>query len=95
MSLSDVSNKQATINYPAEIPEHLELADDEFVSEILLLAAAKWFELGRLTSTQAAQLAGLSRLAFIRRLEQIAAPGLDLQDEIIDAEIDAVEDLAG
>ena len=29
------------------------------------------------------------------RLEQIAAPGLDLQGEIIDAEIEAVEDLAG
>ena len=95
MSLSDVPIKQAIISYPAAIPEHLSLADDEFVSEILLLAAAKWFELGRLTSVQAAQLAGLSRLAFIQRLEQVGAPGLDLQDEIIDAEIEAVEDLAG
>ena len=95
MSLSDVPIKQATLSYPSEIPESLGLSDDEFVSEILLLAAAKWFELGRLTSAQAAQLAGLSRLEFIRRLEQIAAPGLDLQDEIIDAEIEAVEDLAG
>lgn len=42
----------------------------EFAQDLKLLAAVKLFELGRLSSGRAAQLAGLSRVAFLLKLKE-------------------------
>ncbi|MCP4695442.1 MAG: UPF0175 family protein [Gammaproteobacteria bacterium] len=55
-----------------ELPEEpllsLKETPQEFAREIKLLAALKLFELGRLSSGRAAQLAGLSCVAFLLKL---------------------------
>lgn len=87
--------KKATISYPSGVPQTLKMSDSEFVDELQFLAAAKLFELGRLTSGRAARLAGMERVEFIQRLGQIGVPAINLRDEEIEAEIEAGQDLAG
>ena len=57
-----------------DVPEQVLLAEktdiDSFARELPLLAAIKLYELGRLTSGRAAQLAGVSRVEFLMLLER-------------------------
>ncbi|MES1244976.1 MAG: UPF0175 family protein [Acidobacteriota bacterium] len=87
--------KQAVISYPAGLPQLLKLSDGEFAAELRFLAAAKLFELGRLSSGKAARLAEMSRVSFLRQLERIGVPAINLRDEEIDSEIQAARELAG
>ncbi len=89
-----MSVKQAVITYPSGFPQILKMSDDEFVGELQFLAAAKLYELGRLSSGKAARLANMKRVAFIQRLGQINIPVFNLRDEEIEAEIEAARKLA-
>lgn len=55
-----MSTVQITI--PEEVLISLKQTPDRLKNELCLLAAVKLFELGRLSSSRAAQLAGLSRV---------------------------------
>ena len=77
-----------------EIPEEILLSLKETPSsisqEILLLAAVKLFELGKLSSGRAAQLAGMSRLQFLTTLEKYKVsvfnfPADELEQDIYNA----------
>ncbi len=81
MSNSIVQVKQATITYPNGFPQMLKMSEQEFVSELQFLAAAKMYELGRLSSGKAAQLAGIERGLFLQRLGQIGVAAINLRDE--------------
>ena len=56
-----VVRREVPITYPQGFPQMLKMSDHEFVAEMRLLAAAKFYELGRLTTGKAGQLAEASR----------------------------------
>lgn len=94
MGKSVVQVKQATITYPNGFPQMLKMSEREFVSELQFLAAAKMYELGRLSSGKAAQLAGIERGLFLQKLGQIGVTAINLRDEEIETEIEAAKELA-
>ena len=49
--------KVVTIPYPEGLPQTLKLSDSEFSEEVRFLAAAKLFELGKISSGKASKIA--------------------------------------
>jgi predicted HTH domain antitoxin len=59
---------------------------DTFARELCLLAAVKLYELGRLSSGRAAELAGMSRVEFLMNLGRYKV--FPLEAELLDLESD-------
>ena len=93
MTIADTETNQ-TITYPQGFPQMLKMSNKEFVEELRFLAAAKLYELGRLTAGKSAQLADMTRLDFIYKLGTINVAVINLRDEEIEAEIEFAQELA-
>ena len=63
--------------YPEDLLETLHMSREEFEAEARFAMAAKLFELGRLTTGQAAQLVPMSRYDFIHRISELAVAAID------------------
>ena len=86
--------QEAVVTYPEGVPQLLKMSDSEFARELPFLAAAKLYELGRLSSGKAAQLAGMERVEFLYALGRVGVPAINLRDEEVEYEIAAAEQLA-
>ncbi|MDQ3633219.1 MAG: UPF0175 family protein [Acidobacteriota bacterium] len=64
---------------------------DEFVSEMRIAAAVKWYELGRLSQGKAAEVAGLSRSAFIEALSRFKVSPIQITEEELSKELADVD----
>lgn len=64
------------------------MSADEFVTEMKFLAAAKLYELGRLSSGVAAELCGMSKVRFLLSLARVRVPMIDLADEELAREVE-------
>ncbi len=80
-----------SLEIPATTFAALGESPDEFVSEMRIAAAVKWYELGRLSQGKAAEVAGLSRSAFIEALSRFKVSPIqitaeEMQKELSDAD---------
>ncbi len=60
--------------YPEDLPAAAGATPDEFEQELRFLVAAKLYELGRLTSGRAADLASMPRVEFLTMLGRYRIP---------------------
>ena len=80
-----------SLEIPATTFAALSESPDEFVSEMRIAAAVKWYELGKLSQAKAAEVAGLSRSAFIEALSRFKVSPIqyterELVEELADAD---------
>ncbi|MGB9776996.1 MAG: UPF0175 family protein [Anaerolineae bacterium] len=83
-----------TLRYPEELVSAVQTTPEELDAQIRLMAALKMFELGKLSSGKAAELAGLSRAEFLEmcgryRVSVFNYPPEELSGEI-EADVEAV-----
>ncbi len=82
---------QLKIQLPECIFSTLRKDPEEFVQEMRLAAAVKWYELGQISQERAAEIAGLSRAAFISALGRFQISPFqyteaELRGELMDAD---------
>lgn len=75
------------IEYQDDLLFRLGLNREQFSTEARFLLAAKLYELGRLSSGEAARLAGKNRVEFLFGLTQIGVPMSNLRSEDADTEL--------
>jgi predicted HTH domain antitoxin len=80
--------KQMTISYPETMPTALNVSQEDFEAEARMALATKLYEMGRLTSGQAAELAGVSRVGFLLNCKRFGVPSVAWSREEIAAEFE-------
>ncbi len=58
-------NFEIKIELPSELLATLRAAPNEFVSQMRMAAAIKWYELGKISQSKASEIAGVSRQSFL------------------------------
>ncbi|MEJ7847473.1 MAG: UPF0175 family protein [Pyrinomonadaceae bacterium] len=76
-----------TIEYSDDLLYRLGLSHERSSSEAKLLLAAKLYELGRLTSGEAALFAGKGRVEFLFSLKNLGIPMSNLRKESLSNEL--------
>ncbi|PZD71122.1 hypothetical protein C1752_07850 [Acaryochloris thomasi RCC1774] len=75
------------IDVPDEVLVSLKESDVSISQELSILAAVKLFELGKLSSGRAAQLAGMSRVEFLGKLGRYRVSPFDLSSEELENDV--------
>ena len=75
-----MSQNTLTIEYGDDLLFRLGVSREKFSDEAKFLLAAKLYELGRLSSGEAAQFAGRSRIEFLFALSNINLPMSNLRE---------------
>jgi predicted HTH domain antitoxin len=84
--------KTIAIELPESIFSALRKDPGEFTRELRLVAAVKWYELGKITQGQAAELAGLTRSEFINILARYQVSPFQYTPEEIVAELESLNE---
>lgn len=80
---------QVTLEYPEGLELAVQTTPEELGAQIRLMAALKMFELGKLSSGKAAELAGMSRVEFLEQCGRYRVSVYNYSPEELDAELQA------
>jgi len=75
-----------TLDMPEESLSVFRAGPDEFARQMRLAAVVKWYEMGRVSQSKAAELAGLSRRAFLDALHEFQVSPFQIAPEDLAAE---------
>lgn len=81
--------RELTLSYPDDLEQAVNLTPEEMTAQVLLMAALKMFELGKLSSGKAAELAGISRVEFLEACGRYRVPMFNYSPEELQAEIES------
>ena len=79
--------KTIQISLPDEILISMKETPEEFSRELLIAAAVKMYEMGKLSSGRAAELAGISRVSFLQLLARYNVPIFSLTEEELEQDL--------
>lgn len=81
--------EELTIQYPTGFEYAVHLTKPEIEQHIRLMAALKMFELGKISSGKAAELAGISRVEFLETCGRYRVSIFNYSEEELEAELHA------
>lgn len=81
--------KSLSLPYPDDLESANHLTPDELAAQIRLMAALKMLELGKLSSGKAAELAGMSRVAFREMCGRYRVPVFNYETDALETELRA------
>lgn len=79
---------QITIDLPDDAFSALRSKPEDFVKEMRLAAAAKWYEIGLVSQSKAAELAGVSRERFLDALSRFRVSPFQETPQELSEELD-------
>ena len=82
-----------TIECPDDILQALQETPEEFAREARILIAAKLYEIGRLSSGRAAELANLDRVQFFEVLQSYQVSVINLPSEELEKDFQSARNL--
>ena len=80
---------QVTIDLPEDLLPILRTTPEDFVRQLRLAAAVKWYEMGKVSQGKGAELAGMSRQEFIDTLASFGVSPIQMTPEQLEAEFRA------
>ena len=83
--------KTVPIQLPETVFSALRKNTEEFVQEMRIAAAVKWYELGEISQGKAAEIAGLTRAEFINALSRYRVDFMQYTTEELTEEIGNVD----
>jgi predicted HTH domain antitoxin len=84
-----MATEELRIRYPAGLEHAIHLSKEELEHHLRLMAALKMFELGKLSSGKAAELAAMSRVEFFEACSRYHVSLFNYPDEALQEELAA------
>jgi len=78
---------QLAMDLPENVFSALRLAPTEFANEMRIAAAVQWYGERRVSQAKAAEIAGISRVAFVDELRRRHVPAIQIDVAELDAEL--------